>query len=73
MLTIGQDAPTIASAFAGAAPLFACGTLAEAVKQARGLAKPKDTVLLSPACASYDQFDNFEQRGDTFKRLVGEL
>jgi UDP-N-acetylmuramoylalanine--D-glutamate ligase len=73
VLTIGQDAETIARAYEGNCPVYACGTLAEAVRRARVLAKSGDTVLLSPACASYDQFQNFEHRGDTFKRLVGEL
>ncbi|WNG34686.1 UDP-N-acetylmuramoyl-L-alanine--D-glutamate ligase [Archangium minus] len=73
VLTIGQDAEMIARAYEGSAPVYACGTLAEAVQRARALAKAGDTVLLSPACASYDQFQNFEHRGDTFKRLVREL
>ena len=73
VLTLGQDAETIAAAYQGAAPVHPCGTLAEAVRRARELARPGDTVLLSPACASYDQFRNFEDRGDTFKRLVREL
>ncbi|QSQ24044.1 UDP-N-acetylmuramoyl-L-alanine--D-glutamate ligase [Pyxidicoccus parkwayensis] len=73
VLTIGQDADTIAKAYAGQAPVLACGTLDAAVKKAREVAKAGDTVLLSPACASYDQFKNFEDRGDTFKRLVGAL
>jgi UDP-N-acetylmuramoylalanine--D-glutamate ligase len=73
VLTIGQDADTLARAYAGQAPVHACGTLAAAVAKARELAKAGDTVLLSPACASYDQFKNFEDRGDTFKRLVGAL
>ena len=73
VLTIGQDAGTIAQAYEGSCPVYACETLAEAVRRARALARSGDTVLLSPACASYDQFQNFEHRGDTFKRLVGEL
>jgi len=73
VLTLGQDAELLARAYEGAATVYSCGTLAEAVRRARELAVSGDTVLLSPACASYDQFQNFEHRGDTFKRLVGEL
>jgi UDP-N-acetylmuramoylalanine--D-glutamate ligase len=73
VLTIGQDADTIAAAYKGVAAVHPCGTLEAAVRRARELAKPGDTVLLSPACASYDQFKNFEDRGDTFKRLVQAL
>ncbi|HET7571300.1 MAG TPA: UDP-N-acetylmuramoyl-L-alanine--D-glutamate ligase [Gaiellaceae bacterium] len=49
------------------------GDLATAVARAAAEAESGDVVLLSPACASFDQFDNFEQRGDTFRRLVQEL
>lgn len=73
VLTIGKDAETIAAAYQGHAPVHPCGTLDEAVRRARELAKAGDTVLLSPACASYDQFKNFEDRGETFKRLVQAL
>src|SRR6185369_7774228 len=73
VLTIGQDAPAIAKAFGGMFTIHPCETLAKAIEQAKQLAKKGDTVLLSPACASYDQFDNFEHRGDTFKRLVRAL
>jgi UDP-N-acetylmuramoylalanine--D-glutamate ligase len=48
----------------------ATGTFADAVSCARTLAKPGDAVLLSPACASWDMFDNFEQRGRVFKEIV---
>ena len=73
VLTIGQDAETLATAYQGQAPVHPCGTLEAAVRRARELAKAGDTVLLSPACASYDQFKNFEDRGETFKRLVQAL
>jgi UDP-N-acetylmuramoylalanine--D-glutamate ligase len=49
------------------------GTIAGAVAAAARDAEPGDVVLLSPACASYDQFENFERRGDEFRRLVEEL
>ena len=45
----------------------------EAVKLASQLAEEGDIVLLSPACASFDMFDNYEQRGDVFKELVQQL
>ncbi len=73
VLTLGQDAPTIEAAYAAVVPVFPCGTLEAAVAKARELARPGDVVLLSPACASYDQFRNFEHRGDAFKSLVRGL
>jgi UDP-N-acetylmuramoylalanine--D-glutamate ligase len=48
-------------------------TLAQAVQQARRLARPGDVVLLSPACTSYDAYQNFEERGEDFRRLAGQL
>jgi UDP-N-acetylmuramoylalanine--D-glutamate ligase len=50
-----------------------CGDLASAVAAAREAAQPGDVVLLSPACASYDQYRNFEERGRHFARLVESL
>lgn len=73
VLTIGADAKTIEQELSGAFKMIPCGTLEEAVRRARQLSSPGEIVLLSPACASYDQFDNFEHRGDTFKALWRQL
>ena len=73
LLTLGEDADRIAAELGDLAPLHPCGTLQKAVQKARELARPGDVVLLSPACASYDQFKNFEDRGEQFKALVRGL
>jgi UDP-N-acetylmuramoylalanine--D-glutamate ligase len=73
VLTIGEDAPALAEAYRGAALVVACGDLASAIAVAQRRASPGDVVLLSPACASYDQFENFEERGERFKALVRAL
>ncbi len=74
VLAVGQAAPLVTRAFAGVVPkLEDAGTLEAAVRRASELARPGDVVLLSPACASFDQFKNFEHRGDEFRRLVFEL
>ncbi len=70
VLTLGDDAKRIEAAFENVLPTHACSTLEAAVAKARALAERGDVVLLSPACASYDQFKNFEHRGDVFKALV---
>src|SRR2546422_1012043 len=71
---IGEDAPRLAAAFKEASiPLTRCPSLEAAVDAARRLAVPGDVVLLSPACASFDMFENFEHRGDVFKKLVERL
>lgn len=70
ILTIGEDAVRITEELGDCAPVLQCETLAVAVADAREKARPGDTVLLSPACASYDQFQNFEDRGEQFKLLV---
>jgi UDP-N-acetylmuramoylalanine--D-glutamate ligase len=73
-LLIGEDAPKLAAALgAEAVPVTRCPSLEAAVATARALAEPGDVVLLSPACASFDMFDNFEHRGDVFKKLVERL
>jgi UDP-N-acetylmuramoylalanine--D-glutamate ligase len=73
ILTIGEDAANLEAALSDVAKTISCRTLPAAVEKARALAKPGDTVLLSPACASYDQFQNFEDRGDQFKAMVRGL
>ncbi|HLH44521.1 MAG TPA: UDP-N-acetylmuramoyl-L-alanine--D-glutamate ligase [Bryobacteraceae bacterium] len=73
MLLIGEAAGKIERQAGGNVPAIACVTLDKAVSEARARARAQDTVLLAPACASFDQFDNFEHRGREFKRLVKEL
>ena len=75
---IGEDAPLIAAALtrAGAepvgtgVPIRECGELEHALEAAAEVAKPGDVVLLSPACASFDQFEDYEERGERFRELV---
>ncbi len=78
-LLIGQTAQQIASAVRAAAPVSGgvevrfAGSLAEAVELADRLAAPGDVVLLSPACASYDMFENYQQRGRMFADLARHI
>jgi len=79
-MVLGATAPIIARELAEAAsrtgrelPVYHCGDLAEAVEKARTVAVSGDVVLLSPACASYDMFRNFEERGRLFKTIVNSL
>jgi UDP-N-acetylmuramoylalanine--D-glutamate ligase len=68
---IGETAEEIAAALERTSvPFEQCGTLDRAVQAATRDAQPGDIVLLSPACASYDQFRDFEHRGEEFRRLV---
>jgi UDP-N-acetylmuramoylalanine--D-glutamate ligase len=76
VLTIGAAGDAIARAVETGAPdvgVVRAGTLENAVAEASRLARPGDVVLLSPACASFDQFKNFEHRGQVFAELVNGL
>jgi UDP-N-acetylmuramoylalanine--D-glutamate ligase len=71
---IGEAADEIAAELSEADISFVrCGDLEHALDGAGRAASPGDVVLLSPACASFDQFENFEARGDAFRRIVEEL
>jgi UDP-N-acetylmuramoylalanine--D-glutamate ligase len=65
---IGVDGPAIGMVIGTG---IECGDLQTAVERARAAARPGEVVLLSPACESYDQFENYEHRGRVFKELVG--
>jgi UDP-N-acetylmuramoylalanine--D-glutamate ligase len=69
----GRLAEALAPAIGDGVMLHLCEDLEEAVRRAAVAASPGETVLLSPACASFDAFENFEERGERFRRIVGEL
>ena len=71
--TIGKAGPAFAELLEGRVPVTRSETLERAVRDAAAAAQAGDTVLLSPACASFDQFRDFEQRGEAFRTAVGEL
>lgn len=73
LVLIGQAAPTLRRELAGACPIEAASSLEEAVRRAAAAASPGEVVLLSPACASFDMFADFEERGRVFKAAVREL
>lgn len=72
MVLMGQDAGHIAAAVSGAVTVIHVADMEHAVEKARELAQPGDAVLLSPACASFDMYRNFEERGAAFVRAVCE-
>ncbi|HLA63113.1 MAG TPA: UDP-N-acetylmuramoyl-L-alanine--D-glutamate ligase [Rhodothermales bacterium] len=74
LVALGESADKVLAELGPHAPQTArAQTMEEAIQYARLMAEPGDTVLLSPACASFDMFQNYEDRGDTFKRLVMSL
>ncbi|HNR76896.1 MAG TPA: cyanophycin synthetase, partial [Parvularculaceae bacterium] len=74
---IGEAAHDFETQLAGAVPCFQCGDLptavARAARDAAASGAPAPVVLLSPACASYDQFRSFEERGDVFRKLANQV
>lgn len=72
VVLIGRDAPHIEQAVEGAIPVSHADTLADAVVCAESASQEGDLVLLAPACASFDMFKSFEQRGELFSQLVRE-
>ena len=73
IVVIGEAAPRILDVLKGTVPMSGARSLEEAVAQAHSLATNGDVVLFSPACASFDMFQNYHQRGLEFKRIVQEL
>lgn len=74
VVCFGEARERFLAAFAGSAvsPVLSAGTMEEALDAALSIAEDGDVVVLSPACASFDEFSCFEERGDVFKRLVAD-
>ena len=70
---LGTDAAAIADALDTVMPVYFAEDMQDAVSQAAVYAEPDDTVLLAPACASFDQFENYAARGDAFRQAVEAL
>jgi UDP-N-acetylmuramoylalanine--D-glutamate ligase len=73
IVAIGESSATVVRAFEGRKPVTVAENMVEAVSVSASLAHTGDVVLLSPACASFDWFDNYEHRGRIFKELVRSL
>lgn len=73
VVLLGKDAPRIAQALGDSVPLMYAKDMDDAVLLAAGYAEPGDRVLLSPACASFDMFKNYQQRGEMFVDAVARL
>ena len=74
IVTVGDGAEKIEKFFKDMKPIYSAGySMEEAIRLAQSAAGPGEVVLLSPACASFDMFDNYEHRGKVFKELVNQL
>ena len=74
VVAYGEAGPLVEEDLAGVVPVERLGSsFDDVLARARQAAAPGDAVLLSPACSSYDMFDNYEERGRSFKRIAAEL
>ena len=73
VVAFGEAAPEVAAAFTGVAEVVTAGSMHDAVRAAAGMAQPGDAVLLSPACASFDAYTSYAERGDDFAAEVRGL
>jgi UDP-N-acetylmuramoylalanine--D-glutamate ligase len=73
VVAIGEATEEVAAAFAGSVPLARARSMAAAVEAAAAMAGPGDSVVLSPACASFDWYGSYAERGDDFSRCVRRL
>jgi UDP-N-acetylmuramoylalanine--D-glutamate ligase len=73
VVAIGESAPLMQDAFVGAADVTMAASMAEAVRTAMAAASPGGSVLLAPACSSFDMFENYAARGRAFKAEVAAL
>lgn len=72
VVATGSAAEEVTTVFSSLVPVVAAASMAEAVEAAAGLARPGDTVLLSPSCTSFDWYSSYGQRGQDFMTIVSE-
>ncbi len=73
LIVLGETRPQIVDTFKKCVNIIEVSDMQEAVKRALGASQSGEYILLSPGCASYDMYDNFEERGKHFKQLVCEI
>ena len=73
VVAFGEAGPEVAAAFRDVSTVVTAGSMHDAVRAAARLARPGDAVLLSPACASFDAYTNYAERGDDFAAEVRDL
>jgi UDP-N-acetylmuramoylalanine--D-glutamate ligase len=73
LILIGQARPIIRKDLDGCCLITECETMEEAIQTSYHLSQPGDSLVLSPACSSYDMFRDFEHRGEVFKELIRKL